>query len=326
MGKSASGVVQVRNIPEKQAMRGTRPLRQCSRHHNYRLAGESDFNDYAACTGLEWTEWLPANLEMFVAQPLAANASSKTKQAADLKDQPPVIRILNIEPACRCTRKSESFAQRLFLFSDYRPFGRHISIELFVVGPFFWQIIFMEDCFNRTLWNACFTVNAFIRVNHEDSFTFVKALNWANNDTVGVLTVETGFRDDVSHCASLSCADRFNGIQMAKLRSVKTRNATLIGRLATTAEPFQAASLNSLEFVSRPEVARDRSSVKSECQDSNLLESLSFSSGFQSEIHDAGQAAALAFSLVSLLSSLSDSFFLSESLSIARIRSNAFSN
>ena len=90
MGKSASGVVQVRNIPEKQAMRGTRPLRQYSRHHNYRLIGESDFNDYAACTGLEWTEWLPANLEMFVAHPLAANASSKTKQAADLKDQPPV--------------------------------------------------------------------------------------------------------------------------------------------------------------------------------------------------------------------------------------------
>lgn len=58
-------------------MRGTRPLRQCSRHHNYRLTGEFDFNDYAACTALGWTEWLPANLEMFVAHPPSANASSK---------------------------------------------------------------------------------------------------------------------------------------------------------------------------------------------------------------------------------------------------------
>lgn len=94
----------------------------------------------------------------------------------------------------------------------------------------------MEDRFNRTLRDAGFTVDALFRVNHQDGFTFVKALNRANNYTVGVLTVETGFRDDVSHYASLSCADRLNGIQMAKLRSVKNRDTTLIGRLATTAE------------------------------------------------------------------------------------------
>ena len=80
-----------------------------------------------------------------------------------------------------------------------------------------------------------------------------------------------------------------------------------------------------LGFMTAVEIG-DRSSVKTECQDSNLLELLSFLSSFQNEIHDAGQAAALAFSLVSFSSSLSDSFFLTESLSIARIRSSAFSN
>ena len=49
MSKIESGVVRVGNIPENQATRGTRPLRQCLRHHNYRRVREFDFNDYAAC-------------------------------------------------------------------------------------------------------------------------------------------------------------------------------------------------------------------------------------------------------------------------------------
>lgn len=79
MSKSESGDVQAGSIPENQAKRGTLPLRQCSRHHNYRRIREFDFNDYTACNGLGETEWLPLSLEKFVVLRAVQNVSLNTK-------------------------------------------------------------------------------------------------------------------------------------------------------------------------------------------------------------------------------------------------------
>jgi len=79
MGTSESGDVQVGKIPENQAKRGTRPFRQCSRHHNYRRIREIGFNDYTACNGLGETEWLLVNLEKFVVLWAVENASLNAK-------------------------------------------------------------------------------------------------------------------------------------------------------------------------------------------------------------------------------------------------------
>lgn len=106
----------------------------------------------------------------------------------------------------------------------------------------------------------------------------------------------------------------------------ETCDATLIGWLATAAEPILSAWLNSLEFAGRPDVARDRSSAKSECQDSNLPEFLSFSSSFIFSFSDANQAAALSFSVALASSFFSVSPFFPSPLSIARTRSRAVSN
>ena len=75
----------------------------------------------------------------------------------------------------------------------------HLFVERDVVLPVFRQIVFVEDCFNRAFRDARFAVNALIGVDDEHRFPFVEALDRADDDAIGVLTVETRFGNDVSH-------------------------------------------------------------------------------------------------------------------------------
>jgi hypothetical protein len=61
----------------------------------------------------------------------------------------------------------------------------------------------MEDCFNGTLGNASFAVNALVRMNVQNLLTLIEALNRANHDAIGVLAAEARLTDDVSHGFSL---------------------------------------------------------------------------------------------------------------------------
>ena len=57
----------------------------------------------------------------------------------------------------------------------------------------------MEDGFDGAFWNAGFAVNALFRMDVEHRLAFVEALDGADDNAVGVLAVEAGFGNDVSH-------------------------------------------------------------------------------------------------------------------------------
>jgi hypothetical protein len=57
----------------------------------------------------------------------------------------------------------------------------------------------MEDRRYRALRNTCFTVNAFIWMNEENSFTFVEAFYWTDDHAISVFAVEAWLGDDMSH-------------------------------------------------------------------------------------------------------------------------------
>jgi len=61
----------------------------------------------------------------------------------------------------------------------------------------------MENSFHRTLRNAGFAVDAFVRMNIEHLFPLVEALDRAYDYTVGVLASETGFGNDMCHGVNL---------------------------------------------------------------------------------------------------------------------------
>lgn len=63
----------------------------------------------------------------------------------------------------------------------------------------FRQSILVENRSNRTLGNTCFAVNAFIRMNKQNRFTFVEAFNRTHDNAVCVLAVEAWFCHYVSH-------------------------------------------------------------------------------------------------------------------------------
>ncbi len=57
----------------------------------------------------------------------------------------------------------------------------------------------MEDGLNRAFRNTGFAVDALIRVDIQHLFAFVETLHRANDDAIGVLAVEAGFGNNVSH-------------------------------------------------------------------------------------------------------------------------------
>jgi hypothetical protein len=57
----------------------------------------------------------------------------------------------------------------------------------------------VEDRSDRAFRNARFTVDALIRMDEEDRFTFVETLYWTNDYTICVFAVEAWLGDDMSH-------------------------------------------------------------------------------------------------------------------------------
>lgn len=108
-----------------------------------------------------------------------------------------------IEPFClsRCTFAA-GFGERGFLFGDDRRLWGEFRVQSGVVGPLFRKVVFVENRFDWAFWHAGFAVDAFIRMDVEHRFAFVEALHGAHDDAVGVLTIEAGFGNNVSHVSS----------------------------------------------------------------------------------------------------------------------------
>ena len=82
---------------------------------------------------------------------------------------------------------------------DTGPLRCHFGIQSFVIRPLFGQVVFVENRRNGTLRYTCFAVDAFIRVNDKNGFTFVEAFHRTNDNTVRVFAVEARFGNDVGH-------------------------------------------------------------------------------------------------------------------------------
>ena len=85
------------------------------------------------------------------------------------------------------------------MLRDHRALRRHFRIQRGVVGPLRRQVIFVENRSNRTFGNTRFAVDAFLRMDKQDSFTFVEAFNRANNNAVRVFAVEARLSNNMSH-------------------------------------------------------------------------------------------------------------------------------
>src|ERR1044072_4113507 len=86
----------------------------------------------------------------------------------------------------------------LFLRND-GTLWRHFGIEFLECLLVFRQVVFMENGFHGTFRHARFTVDALIGVDVQHLLTLVKALDRADNDTVGVLASKTRLSNYVSH-------------------------------------------------------------------------------------------------------------------------------
>lgn len=91
----------------------------------------------------------------------------------------------------------------VFLFSNnfvqLLPLGCQVGIPLGIVSVLFGKLIIGVDRFDRTNRYACVTIDAFLRVNHEEIWAFIKTVDRANLHTVGVFAVDTGLGYDVWH-------------------------------------------------------------------------------------------------------------------------------
>lgn len=98
-------------------------------------------------------------------------------------------------------QKCESFsaAKRFLFFSDHRTLSCHFSIERREVLPLSGKIVFVKNCLNRAFRDACFTINALIRMNVKDLVSFIKAFDGADHHAISVFASKTRFSDDVRH-------------------------------------------------------------------------------------------------------------------------------
>ena len=76
---------------------------------------------------------------------------------------------------------------------DHRPLQREFRVEfkeLFLARRYF---IFGDDGFNGTFWLTKGAIDAFLGINDQKIRAFVKAVNRANVNSIGVFTLDTVF-------------------------------------------------------------------------------------------------------------------------------------
>jgi hypothetical protein len=78
------------------------------------------------------------------------------------------------------------FLQRFFSLSDVWSTFNFVCVELNKALPLFRNIVLVENGFYWAFWNTSLTVNALIRVDVEHLIAFVKALDRAHYNTIGI--------------------------------------------------------------------------------------------------------------------------------------------
>ncbi len=96
--------------------------------------------------------------------------------------------------------------QRFLLFGDHFAIARFCfgGVQLDVALPFVGDVVLMEDGFDGALGNACLAVDTLLGVDVEHLIAFVEALDWANDDAIGVFASRAGLGNNMSHVLDLS--------------------------------------------------------------------------------------------------------------------------
>lgn len=93
----------------------------------------------------------------------------------------------------------------------------------------------MENRFHRALSDASFAIDALIWMDVEHLVPFVKALDWANDNAVGISATNTGLSDNVSH-------GFYEPFQLKKFEVKQSRKRNGIPVRFRLLHPRQAAS------------------------------------------------------------------------------------
>lgn len=105
----------------------------------------------------------------------------------------------------------------VFLFRDvafaagWLELGAFFGILGGPFGPLRWDIGLGENRFHRAFRDTCLAVNAIDRIDIQHFVVLVEALHRANDAAIGVLAVETGFANRVSHVQSFLSTDQRPG-------------------------------------------------------------------------------------------------------------------
>jgi hypothetical protein len=138
-----------------------------------------------------------------IVKPRFVNRAYQPERASvRLFSKKPGASALRLIPKSRADKPLVS-SERFFLLGNDRQLGSHLGIKLDEGHLIFGDVVLMENRFHRTFRNACFAVNAFIRVDIEHLLAFVEALHWANHDAVGVLARKTRLTNNVGHTTRL---------------------------------------------------------------------------------------------------------------------------
>ena len=106
-------------------------------------------------------------------------------------------------------KETYSVAQWILPLGNDGALRSHFRVQLLEWQPLFREVVFMENSLNRAFRNACLAINAFIWVDVKDLITFIKALDWANHNTVGVLACKARLSNYVSHRNIISYSPRW---------------------------------------------------------------------------------------------------------------------
>jgi hypothetical protein len=83
-----------------------------------------------------------------------------------------------------------SVGQPPFHFGNARPYLGQLSVQFQKYSLVLWQLILGEYGIHGALWLTQGAIDTFVRVNNQKIGALVKAINRADLNTVGVLTVD----------------------------------------------------------------------------------------------------------------------------------------
>ena len=99
------------------------------------------------------------------------------------------------------SRQQLTIGERLFLFGNDRKITRSTLFSVEFDEPFLTlgNIVLVENRFDRAFWYTRFAVDAFFRMDVQNTFVLVEAFDGANDYTVSVFTIPTGLADNMCH-------------------------------------------------------------------------------------------------------------------------------